>query len=186
MLKMRKLILPLFVLMMIAPSRLSAQNEPYDQSLKGVPFKDRIYLTGGLGGAFSQDYVYIDVSPLLGYRITQRFSAGAGFTYQYINYKFWNYTSNIVGPRAFARYQLLNFLFAHAEYEHLFLKYRQVDNLGNVTFVNKNVPGLLLGGGITPSIGGSRFYLMVLYNVLEGPYTPYSNPVIRVGFDLGL
>jgi len=29
-------------------------------------------------------------------------------------------------------------------------------------------------------------YIMFLYNILETPYTPYANPVIRIGFDLGL
>ncbi len=157
----------------------------YDPSLKGTPFKDRIYLGGSFGAAISNAYTYVDISPTLGYYFTSRFSAGPGITLQYYNYKVFNYSSFIYGPRAFARYQLLNFLFAHAEFEDLFLKYRQTDNLGNVTFVNKNVPGLLLGGGLTPTIGHSRMYIMVLYNILQTSYTPYANPVIRIGFDLG-
>jgi len=49
------------------------------------------------------------------------------------------------------------------------------------------VPGLLLGGGYSQSIGGrSGLYIMLLYDVLESTHTPYSNPVIRLGFHVGL
>jgi len=180
----QKLILSI-ILSVCSLQVLIAQSD-YDPSLKGTPLKDRIYLGGSFGAAISNEYTYVDLSPTLGFQVTSRFSAGPGFTFQYYNYKIYNYSSFIYGPKAFARYQLLNFFFAHAEFNDLFLKYRQTDNLGNVTFVNKNVPGLLLGGGFTPSIGKSRMYIMILYDVLESPYTPYANPVIRIGFDLGL
>jgi hypothetical protein len=44
-----------------------------------------------------------------------------------------------------------------------------------------------VGGGIKQEIGVNSFLtLMLLYNLNETVNSPYSNPVIRVGFAVGL
>jgi hypothetical protein len=150
-------------------------------------FRDRIYVGGGFGGQFGNQYTYIDVSPIVGYYITDRWSAGVGFTFQYFQSKLYDYSTSIYGPKAFTRYDFLTIsslhLFAHAEFEYLFLKYRE-DLMSEPTQVTS--PNLLLGGGASYSLGGkASAYAMILYNVLQNKYTPYSNPVIRVGVNVG-
>lgn len=49
--------------------------------------RDRMYFGGNMGFSFG-DIVFVDASPLVGYKLTDRFSSGVGFTYRYlkINY----------------------------------------------------------------------------------------------------
>ena len=51
------------------------------------PFKDRIYFGGNLGLQFGNQ-TYIDISPLIGYKVTEKFSAGFGVTYIYYKQHF--------------------------------------------------------------------------------------------------
>lgn len=148
-------------------------------------FSDRVFIGGGIGGGFSNTYAYIEVSPMAGYMINERWAAGLGLRYQYSQDKIYDFSRSVIGPYIFTRYQLLDFAFIYAEYEHLFLKYKDV--IGGQEYIDNVVaPGLLLGGGISSGFGKSMAFLMILYNVTEGPYTPYANPVIRMGVSVGL
>lgn len=147
-------------------------------------FWDRIYVGGGIGGQFGNAYTYAEVSPIIGYNITDHWSAGAGFTYQYFQSKLFGYSTSVFGPKAFTRYTFFNFLFAHAEFEYLFLKYKDAQLTQPIRVTS---PNLLLGGGVYYNIGSrATAYAMILYNVLQNQYTPYSNPVIRFGVNVGL
>jgi hypothetical protein len=144
-------------------------------------FIDRLFTGGNLGAQFGT-VTFVDVSPLLGYRITDKISAGIGATYQYYHYKdkFYDFETNVYGGRGFGRYLFTDYLFGHAEYEYLNLeafdfKRRRVD-----------VGSLLAGGGYIQRIGNNAFLVaMILYNFTESVYTPYSNPIIRIGFNIG-
>jgi long-subunit fatty acid transport protein len=146
---------------------------------------DRIYVGGNFGLQLGT-VTFFDISPLIGYKITDRFSAGVGITYQYLNYKGLgvSYKAHTVGGRVFGRYLINHFLFAHAEYENLNLP---IYNNSIGEYRREWVPGLLIGGGITQSIGQrASFNLTLLYNLLyDDNKSPYSGPlVIRIGFFL--
>jgi hypothetical protein len=149
-----------------------------------VPFSERVFVGGGLGGGISNYYTWVEVSPMVGYMFTDRLAGGIGLRYQYYKDNRTNFSSSIIGPYAYARYQFINFAFAYAEYEHLFLKYK--NPLTPETVTNIDVPGFLIGGGLTSGFGRSMVYMLILYNVLESPYTPYSNPVFRMGVSVGI
>jgi hypothetical protein len=145
---------------------------------------DRLFWGGNLGAGFGT-ITNVDVSPTLGYMFFDRFGAGLGFTYQYYADKRYvpAVTLSITGARVFARLYPLEQLFLHGEYE--FLSY----TTNMYTGIDKeriNVSGLLGGGGYRYQVGGNSWaYLMILYNFNETIYTPYSNPVFRVGVDIG-
>jgi hypothetical protein len=147
-------------------------------------FRDRVFVGGGLGGGLSSYYTWVEVSPMVGYMFTDRLAGGIGLRYQYYKDNRTNFSSSIIGPYAYARFQFVNFAFAYAEYEHLFLKYK--DPLAPESVTNIDVPGFLIGGGLTSGFGRSMVYMLILYNVLESPYTPYSNPVFRMGVSVGI
>ena len=65
-----------------------AQGE--NNSLKDVPFKERIVTGGGLGLGFGSNQDFISLSPVIGYALTKKIIAGSGFTFRYTNYKFYN------------------------------------------------------------------------------------------------
>ncbi len=153
-------------------------------------FWDRIYVGGGLGAQFGNVTV-IDISPLVGYRVTDRFSAGLGLNYQYYSIRINNdkFSTSIYGGRTFARFNVLDFLFLHSEFEMLNWDCPRYEPTGFVTD-RLWVPGLLIGGGLFQPFGGgggSGLFLMGLYNILYTDCTPYNNPlVLRMGVTFGL
>jgi hypothetical protein len=145
--------------------------------------KEKVFLGGTAGLQFGTS-TFIDISPLVGYRFTESFSAGVGGTYQYFRYKTQVYSleTNVYGGRVFGRYFFLENFFAHTEYEVLNLEAFDLTPTQRV-----NVGSLLAGGGLIQRFGNnSGVTLMVLYNFTESYYTPYRNPIIRVGFIFGL
>ncbi len=150
-----------------------------------TPLRDRIFTGGNLGLNFGS-LTYINVSPILGYRVTPKFSTGFGVTYSYFSdnrdpsFKF---ETNTYGGRLFAQYEVFENAIAYSEYELLNM---EVPNLLFTDLVRKNISSLFVGGGYAQPMGrNSAFMIMVLFNVLESDYVIYENPVIRMGVNLG-
>jgi hypothetical protein len=53
----------------------------------GQGIGDKLYFGGGLGFSGNSSWVTFSISPIVGYKITERLSAGVGISYQYTNYK---------------------------------------------------------------------------------------------------
>ncbi|MTI22431.1 hypothetical protein E1176_15470 [Fulvivirga sp. RKSG066] len=172
-----------FILLLITTKGFAQFDEPTE----GSDWKDRVFVGGGLGLQFGT-ITNIEVSPLVGYRVTDNFSAGLGITYSYYKIEFNNgeeFETNIYGGRLFARRSLTDQFFLQAEYESLNLEYfNPFDN----TFQREWVPGLFLGGGyfmpLSRNVGLSA---IALYNALyDDLKSPYNSPlVIRFGFTAG-
>ena len=137
------------------------------------------------GGNFSLQFgtiTYIDISPSVGYRFTDRFTAGPGFTYRYLKYRGYE-GSSIYGPRFFARHILAKQFFVQAEYESLNVEF--LTNDPREPFVREWVPGLFIGGGVYQPIGErAGFMIAALYNLsYDSLRSPYNSPwVFNVGF----
>ncbi len=147
---------------------------------------DRIFIGGDIGLQFGTN-TFIQIAPLIGYHITDEFSAGITTKYIYYSIKdtYYNksYSTNIYGGGIFTRYNILDDVFLHAEYEGLSMEvpYTPYQNRRRI------VSGLFVGGGYRQWFGqNSSLNLMLLYNVIEDKYSPYQNPIIRIGFDIGL
>lgn len=165
----------------------------------------RLIFGGGLGLGFGT-VTNIAVSPVVGYRITDKFSAGIGLGYDYLrvkdyyqlvdfngNPKYYDYKTSIYSASVWARYLLFENVFVHAEYEHNFMSftdYRYAQNgSGDIEGykLNYNAPSLLLGGGFRQPISErSSFVAMALYDVLQDKYSPYYKTIsFRVGVNVG-
>ena len=71
---------------------------------------------------------------------------------------------------------------AHVEYELLSRNYYDRNDVSQRIMISS----LFLGGGIYQSIGGKGFMsFMILFNVLDNEYSPYANPMFRIGFGMG-
>ena len=155
-------------------------------------FWDRVSLGGYLGAQFGT-VTNIDISPLMIYEITPSFYAGLGFTYLFYRDKRYQpyYTSNGYGANALTRYHVWRDLFVQLEYDPLnFTYYSDYDPFGNYVGWHKEntwVHDLLIGAGYRQWIGGRAFATLALFwNVNETIYSPYRNPIIRIGFGVGL
>lgn len=177
-------ILILFSFKTMAQRRVE-NNEKFESSSIERPF-----FTGGNLGLQFGTYTAIDVSPILGYRFTENIAAGIGATYQY--YRNGRYTpantTDIYGGRVFVRYYFLEKLFLHGEAELInFKKIELVPGIG--TLQNERIweNNLFLGVGYRQLMGEfTSMHISILYNFNQGPYSPFSNPQIRIGFDISL
>jgi hypothetical protein len=151
-----------------------------------VDFKSKLFFGGGFGFQFGS-ITLVEISPLIGYKITPKFSAGLSPTYKFYKYKDY-YTgnsysaTNVWGGSVFTRYDLFQNVFAHAEYETLFYNTKLNNGISEMQQYNS----FLIGGGYQQQIGGnSGMYILVLWNLNDTPESPYNNPIIRVGFNIG-
>ena len=168
-------------------------------SLKGEPLGKRMVLGGTfqITPSFSRqdsiqglpnDYcAALDLSPVIGYRLNKKFTAGASLIYR----------ANIVvdeletqnetyGYRGFSEYFLKESIFLHGEYQALSNFRQSSDQQATTTESSKRqwVYGALVGVGKEFAlIKGIRGQVMVLYDFLhDGAVSPYKRPVsIRFG-----
>ena len=183
----------LYFLLFCFPITLLAQNDtiaPIKENKSKfksdkIPFKDRIYFGGNLGLQFGTQ-TYIDISPLVGYKLTETVSTGVGITYIYYKYKdsYYTYSTSIYGSRVFARYLFTNNLFAHAEVELLNMELFDVNI--NDYYIKNTISPFVGGGYIQRFSNNAGLYLLLLFNLNDSAESPYTNPIIRIGFNLGI
>lgn len=154
----------------------------YSQN-NNIPWKQKIIFGGNLGLQFGGE-TRIDLSPEIGYKITENLIAGVGVSYQYYKSKLYNYSTSLYGGKVFSRYYIMKNVFGHAEFETLSLESDVFDPKGIHGDVDRFwIQSLLVGGGYKQPIGqNSALIITVLWNLNDTPDSPYSNPIIRIGF----
>jgi hypothetical protein len=168
-------------------------NPLHGQVPEKMTLRDRIYFGGDFSLMFGT-VTFIEVSPVIGYRITPRFSSGIGATYQYYREKTIVNTiikSHIYGGRTFAKYIFLKDLnefiplgihaglLGYCEYEFLNLEsfFSPLHESGRFW-----LHSFYTGGGLELPVGRrSRMNLLVLFNLNDTGESPYTNPVVRIG-----
>jgi hypothetical protein len=163
---------------------------------------DRLVFGGGLSATFG-DVTNVGISPVIGYRITDKFSAGIGIGYQYTRYKnflvnpstyqYENLKINIFTPSVWARYLVFDNFFVHGEYEQNFVSYNDYRNSTSTPgavegyTAHLSVPAAPVGVGYRqPITDRSSLLMMALYDVLQNDYSPYGKQVFfRFGFNVG-
>lgn len=145
------------------------------------PFRDRIFTGGNLGLQMGTITV-VNVSPIIGYWIEEnKWAAGTGVTYQFYSNRAYNFSTYVYGGSFFTRYYFAENAFAHGEYE--MLNVEAFDGLHDRIYV----PGLLAGAGYSQPIGERMSVsMLIMWNFMQTRYTPYTNPVIRAGFNIGI
>jgi hypothetical protein len=144
-----------------------------------IPFSERIYFGGGgsLGGGndyYGYRYFAVYVNPLIGYKITQNWSAGVAINYTFLSYPDQNVKLHQYGVSPFTRYNFGK-LFAYAEYQTISVP--SFDNTFRRTY--HRFP---IGLGYTMPIG-QRAALngMALYDVMYERNGAFTSPwVFRV------
>ena len=174
-----------FPLTLTAQYRNTSGQEGAVQKQKNSSNQPSRWFTGGmLGAGFSSYSSYVQVAPIIGYKITPALHAGTRITYIYEGFKDsytgHKYNLHNYGASIFMRYALFRFLFLQTEYEVLSVPVFPYEG------DRRSVNSFFVGGGIMQNIGGNGFAtISILYNVLDSQYSPYSNPLIRIGFGVG-
>jgi hypothetical protein len=181
MIKLTKVVLFVFL---ICFSSFISKSQYFENPQKKSSFTDKLFFGGGLGLQFGQ-VTQIEITPIVGYRVTNRFHVGVSGTYSF--YKDQTYTNAIqystYGGSTFLRFFIIEGLFAHTEAE--FLNVEVFDFTSQTTYTTHRewIQNYLVGGGYFQKIGEkSGMFFEILWNLNETELTPYSNPVMRIGF----
>jgi len=150
------------------------------------------YYGGNIGFSFWNDYFYLGVYPLVGYKVTPKLSVGGKIGYAYISDDRYEplpalNTSNY-GASIFARFRLIPQIYFHTEYATW--SYENVVNLTNDGYDTERewVPYLFLGGGFSQQLGPNTWaFVEVLFDVLQDENSPYEEwePFISFGVGVG-
>lgn len=163
-------------------------------------FIDKVVFGGDFGLSFGSS-TYIKIAPIVGYKITPRFTAGLGPIYIYERYKYSGYIGGTLetstyGGKVFASFVALKStdeggvfpignLLLYAENEVLSVEPFAWDPYLGYHFGQRiAVDNLLMGFGLNQPIG-RRFgvSLYILWDVTNNPNSIYSNPIIRFAFN---
>jgi len=168
----------------------------------------KLVVGGGLTALYSTDYASLGISPLVGYKFTDHFTAGVGcgilYNHMYemtIGSKDYFQSMTITYPNIWARMLVYRNIFVDAAFEYNFITLRDhgasYDSLGNQYIypekIHVTAPVLLLGVGIKQPIAGRvSSFLEIMYDVLQTKYSPYKDvggmitPVFRIGIYAGM
>lgn len=146
--------------------------------------RSKIYYGGYVTLNFGRDYSVIGAQPMLGYKLTPKFSIGVQATYEYNNYKAnSDYSGSNYGASVFSRYRISPRLYAHTEFELMSYKWFYSDG-----DKRKTVPMWYVGGGYSQPIAKNTWLnAQVLFDVLNNENSPYKNwePYFSVGVGVG-
>lgn len=159
------------------------ENDDYfDES--GGALKDKLWYGGMINfqvsGQQGSNLLVLGMSPMVGYKFNDRFSAGPR-----ANINFFNFYVEGPNPKylewgigAFARAKIINAIFAHAEYGYEKISHT---NGPEIFTLPNGADNFLLGGGYNASGGGLGYEILILYNFLEE--SEFDVPIeYRVGF----
>lgn len=140
--------------------------------------KKNIRLGGNVGLQVGQQTM-ISASPNIAYWLTDNWNLGISGTYRFFSVNNGSFSSYIYGGSLFSQYRFFESILAHAEYEILNLDWTSTERI--------NVTSILVGGGYSGQIS-SRFStsLLILYNLNDHVYSPYTNPIVRAGVGYNL
>lgn len=149
---------------------------------------DRISIGGNFALYTSTRYSFVDISPIIGYKISKWLLVGAGPVYTYYSelYGSIKYKFDMYGFRTIGRVYILEGVFAQVGWDKLNRSIYEI-NYNNIIQEKRIwIDNLWIGGGIRYSIGGNTYMLTsVLFNLNQNAYSPYTNPYIQVGFIVG-
>ncbi len=188
-----KIKLTIFLFVLLFFTAFSSQKALPQYLENGPSVSQRIFYGGNLGLRFG-DYTNISINPHIGYRVSNRISAGIGGNYIYVKSSFFNYEFSLWGGNVFASYtlfknidELIPFLTPNSSVL-IFGEY----NVMNVEDYFKNhhqhiemkwMVSPLLGLAYQTQMGRRSYVLIsVLFNLNESRHSVYPNPVLRISF----
>jgi len=173
----------LLIIIVLAANCMYGQDKESNNPYAGLPFKERLFFGGDVGLSFGT-ITYIKISPILGFHVSDRFSVGAGPSYQYYkDNRYIGLESSIYGGSVFGRFFLLENVFLQSEFEVLNLEELYHTSSADFAPERVTIPVWFVGGGVsqrTPN--GSGFFIGVFYDLIGDINSPYPSDIaIRAG-----
>ncbi len=137
----------------------------------------RIVLGGTVGMGFG-NYTNINVSPQIGYMVTDYLTLGGGVSYNYYGEKDYDYSRNYLGANLYARAYPIQYLTLYVQPE----VQRSWGKSGGVKDAEDVFACLLLGAGVVLPTGNGGVTLTFYYDVLQHHSSPYGN---KIGYSVG-
>lgn len=170
------IIIMFFVLPILGKAQETTESQP--RLVQQTKLIDKFFFGGNIGLQFGY-YSYVNISPVVGYRISERFNAGVGITYIYMSAG--PNVAHLFGGKMFGQGMIWNGIFGHLEYE--IINYPNILVTGGLGRNNANA--IFIGPGYQQNFGRRSFsQIMLLYNVIyDRNNSPYSTPfAFRVMF----
>ena len=185
-------------LILFVPTPSFAQYKKKKKKTESENFTDHLWYGGSFGLGLSSSTFGLSLSPMVGYKLTNKFSVGARLPLDYTYAKLTStdgsalsYNNLDLGLGAFTRHKLFKSIFAHAEYNHLWVKDPVTSN--GFYLLDPEDPSRLLTEkntrdefniGLGYSSGGRiGTEFMLLYNVLDDAASTTIPWSIRVGLN---
>ena len=129
------------------------------------------WVLGGNFGGFIGQVSFVQLNPMLGYKLTENLTTGVGVNY--ILAASQSVTMNIMGASVWSRYKILPNVYIHSEFENLQISAKV---MGYEAY-RATAPVFMIGGGYLQG----NFGVTVLYDFIQDPDSPYQTPIIRIG-----
>lgn len=196
---MKKLILVWAFTGFLTAAMAQDEKEEKKHSFK----KENLFAGGSIAASFFNGTTLLGISPYFGYSINKYVDIAAVLNFHYISQRDYvqfgdKARQSDFGPGAFVRLFPVNFLFAQAQYEHNFIKFKYIPatNGTYAPFTKKiDANSLLVGGGYTSGRRNgenSFYYISLMWDVSRVDGSPYVDqlgrnfPIIKAGYNIAL
>jgi hypothetical protein len=186
----------LFVLINNSTTFAQYKNEEKEPFFK----KEKLFTGGSVGVNFGSGTFSLGLVPHFGMSLNNFIDVAISANYNYVSqrdeFSTFKIRQSILGPGALIRIFPIKSIFAQAQYEYNFIKYKEIYGGGFPDRITKlKAQSYLIGGGYCSgreNSGQPFYYVSVLFDVSKDINSPYkdnlnrSNPVIRAGFHIPL
>ena len=165
--------------------------------------KENLFTGGSLTASFFNGATVLGISPYFGYSVNKYLDVAVSMNFTYTSQRDYaeygdKLRQTVYGPGAFVRLYPVRFLFAQAQYEHNFIRYKYIPaNNGSYLPQTETIDAnsLLVGGGYTSGregTGSSFYYVSILWDITKVAESPYVDnlqrpiPIIRAGYNIAL
>ena len=156
------------------------KNSAIYNPFKPNPQQSKWYYGGNIGLSFWNNYFYLGVFPLVGYKVTPKFSVGGKLGYTYYSQNNTDFSSHNYGGSIFTRYRVVPQFYLHGEFVYFSYERFGTERLW--------VPFLLLGGGFSQMVSPNVWvFVEVLFDVIQDIKSPYNDwdPFVSFGVGVG-
>jgi len=176
-------------LLVLATSLLAGTACPAQSGAEG----SRLFFGGNFGARFGNN-TFVNLSPQVGYRLTERFALGGGINCIASSLTFraaggarlYRESFGYAGLNTFARVYPMRsvFLSAQPEYNYSWGRVRYFNGQPDVKSPGAFVPCLLVGAGTVIPSGRGSLIAMLQYDVAGNERSPYGrNPFVSFGLN---